>query len=1431
MEKIFHLGLDIGSTTAKVVVLDQEENIIYHMYQRHFSDIKNTVTKILKSVNSKFLIEDATVMVTGSGGLAVSEWLDIPFIQEVIASTKAIKKFSKKTDVAIELGGEDAKITFFRDGIDQRMNGTCAGGTGAFIDQMASLLETDAMGLNELAKKHKIIYPIAARCGVFAKTDVQPLLNQGAAKEDIAASIFQAVVNQTISGLACGKIIRGNVAFLGGPLHFLSELKNRFISTLNLKDDEVISPENSELFVALGAAISSLDEKVVNFKEIIKKTEDVQNLNNKEVQNLKPLFNNEKELEEFRKRHNKNKVKRKCLSDFSGKCFLGIDSGSTTTKIVLIDEEGNLLYHKYGHNKGNPLKSTIKFLKELYKIMPLNVKIASSAVTGYGEALIKSALGVDVGEVETVSHYKGAQFFLPEVDFILDIGGQDMKCLVIKDEVIDSIMLNEACSSGCGSFIETFANSLNIDVQEFAKEALLAKNPVDLGSRCTVFMNSKVKQAQKEGATIGDISAGLSYSVIKNALFKVIKIRNKDEIGKNIIVQGGTFYNDSVLRAFEAVSERKVVRPDIAGLMGAFGAALIAREKYTKGYESTLIKMNKLKDFTANISLKRCNKCANNCLLTINEFSDGQKFISGNRCERGAGKEVNKNKIPNLYEYKYNRIFNYKPLRKEEAYRGTVGIPRVLNIYENYPFWYRFFTELKFRVELSPRTSKEIYKLGMETIPSESVCYPAKLVHGHVASLINKGVNFIFYPCIAHEKKQIKEATNHFNCPIVTSYPEVIKNNMDKLREKNINFMNPFLPLDNKNRLIKRLYEEFRNFNIGRNEIINAVNKAYEEDKKVKEDIRNKGEEVLKYLKENNKKGIVLAGRPYHIDPEINHGIPEVITSYGMAVLTEDSVFHLGRVERPLRVVDQWVYHSRLYEAANFVAKEKNIELIQLNSFGCGLDAVTTDQVEEILNSYGKMYTLLKIDEGSNLGAIKIRIRSLIAALNERQKRGFIPKKLDNNEPRKLFTKDMKTTHTILCPQMAPIHFELVKEAFKSEGYNLEVLPSVDKKAIDEGLKYVNNDACYPSIIVVGQIMEALKSGKYNIDKTAVIISQTGGGCRATNYIGFIRKALKDGGFGNVPVISANVAGLESNPGFKINLSLINKGLMALVYGDLLMRVTYKVRPYEKIKGSTNKLYNECMQKCKENIINGSRKNFKENIYKIVKAFDELEINNILKPKVGLVGEILVKFHPTANNNIVDIIEKEGGEVVVPDLIDFFMYCSYNMKYKYEKLSGTKLNEILGKIAINIMEFYRKELKKALDESIRFSPPKEIDKIARGASNILELGHQTGEGWFLTGEMVELIESGVKNIVCMQPFACLPNHVTGKGMIKELKRNYPGSNIVAIDYDPGASEVNQLNRIKLMLSVAFQNLEFESGYIYKEERIIKDYKKTIETNI
>ncbi len=1422
MKRFLHLGLDVGSTTVKLVILDKNCNLLYSNYQRHFSDIKKTIFQIVNEAYCSFQDDDVTVTVTGSGGISVSKWLGLNFIQEVIAGTKAIEKFIPQTNVAIELGGEDAKITYFDNGVDQRMNGTCAGGTGAFIDQMASLLQTDAEGLNELAKGHSVIYPIAARCGVFAKTDIQPLLNEGAAREDISASVFQSVVNQTISGLACGRPIKGNVAFLGGPLNYLSELRKRFIETLKLKVEQVIFPENSQLFIAIGAALASRITKFIPFEALKRRLPLLDDVSIQEVERLRPLFKSAGELDEFIKRHEGSRVGRRELKDFTGDCFLGIDAGSTTTKLALVDEAGALLYSYYGSNKGSPLKSVLKCLKELYTTLPEGARIVNSTVTGYGEALVKAALKVDIGEIETIAHYKAAEKFLPGVDFILDIGGQDMKCLQIKNGVIDSIMLNEACSSGCGSFIETFAHSLNMAVEQFSKEALLAGNPVDLGSRCTVFMNSRVKQAQKEGATVGDISAGLSYSVIKNALFKVIKIRDPKALGEKMVVQGGTFYNDAILRSFEMISGREAVRPDIAGIMGAYGAALIASERYVDGYETTILNINQLDSFDFELSTGRCKLCSNNCMLTINSFSGGSKFISGNRCERGSGVVKKKEDIPNLYEYKYDRIFGYEPLKEENAERGVIGIPRVLNIYENYPFWFTLFTELKFRIELSPRSSKRLYELGIETMPSESVCYPAKLVHGHIMSLVNKGIKLIFYPCLPYERKELQDADNHYNCPIVTSYSEVIKNNMDVLREKGIRFMNPFLPYNDINRLRERLYEEFREFGISNKEMTAAVKKAFQESEKVREDIRNKGEEVLKYLRETGRKGVVLAGRPYHIDPEINHGIPDIITGFDMAVLTEDSVSHLGTIERPLRVVDQWMYHTRLYAAASFVRDVEFLELVQLNSFGCGLDAVTTDQVQEILNRNEKIYTALKIDEGNNLGAARIRIRSLKAAVAERDKNRFKPQHQESAGTRPVFTKEMKYRHTILAPQMSPIHFQFLQEAFRASGYSLVILPSVGKNAVDEGLKHVNNDACYPSIIVIGQVIEALKSGRYDLDNTSVMISQTGGGCRATNYIGFLKKALKDSGFSGIPVISLNAVGLEKHPGFRITAGFLNKAVMALIYGDLLMRVLYRVRPYEKIAGSANLLYESWVERCKESVRSGKHKIFKKNVYRIVEDFDNIEVNNVKKPRIGVVGEILVKFHPTANNGIVNILENEGAEAVVPDLMDFLLYCAYDANFKYKYLAGSQKKVIVNNTIIAAIEYYRKEMKRALNRSRRFHAPGNIYEMAESVSEILSLGNQTGEGWFLTAEMIELINSGTRNIACIQPFACLPNHVTGKGMIKELKRRYPDANIIAVDYDPGASEVNQLNRIKLMLSAAFKNISEEMELHIEQNEFIQE---------
>ena len=836
------LGIDIGSTTVKIAILDQDKNILFSDYERHFANIQETLASLLEKAHAQLGDVEVWPMITGSGGLTLAKHMEVPFVQEVIAVSTALQTEAPQTDVAIELGGEDAKIIYFEGGnIEQRMNGICAGGTGSFIDQMASLLQTDASGLNEYARNYQAIYPIAARCGVFAKSDIQPLINEGATKEDLSASIFQAVVNQTISGLACGKPIRGHVAFLGGPLHFLSELKQAFVRTLKLDAEHTIAPDHSHLFAAIGSALNAKPEVSTTLMSLIQKLSGNIKLEF-EVERMEPLFASAEDYAAFENRHNSHCVATADLASYEGNCYLGIDAGSTTTKVALVGEDGSLLYSFYSNNNGSPLATTIKSIKEIYTLLPPSASIVRSCSTGYGEALIKAALLLDEGEVETVAHYYAAAFFEPAVDCILDIGGQDMKCIRIKNQTVDSVQLKEACSSGCGSFIETFAKSLNYSVEDFAKAALFAKHPIDLGTRCTVFMNSKVKQAQKEGAEVSDISAGLAYSVIKNALFKVIKVSDASSLGRNIVVQGGTFYNDAVLRSFEKIADCEAVRPDIAGIMGAFGAALIARERYEEGMETTMLPFEKINTLQFSTSMARCKGCTNSCLLTINRFTGGRQFVTGNRCERGLGKEKNKDNIPNLFEYKNKRLFDYEALQEDEAVRGTVGIPRVLNMYDNYPFWHTFFTKLGFRVVLSPSSNRKIYELGIESIPSESECYPAKLAHGHVMWLIKQKVDMIFYPCIPYERNEFPDSNNHYNCPIVTSYAENIKNNIEEIRSGQVNFKNPFLAFTSEEVLANRLKEEFAEYmQIPAEEVGAAVHAGWMELENFREEMMRKG--------------------------------------------------------------------------------------------------------------------------------------------------------------------------------------------------------------------------------------------------------------------------------------------------------------------------------------------------------------------------------------------------------------------------------------------------------------------------------------------------------------------------------------------------------------------------------------------------------------
>ncbi len=1597
--KPLRVGLDIGSTTVKAVVLDQTDaldGVLFSDYRRHHANVRATVAGLLEDIHGELESrgrgdEPIRLAITGSGGLALADNLHVPFVQEVIAETRAIDQEYPQADVIIELGGEDAKITYLKPTPEQRMNGSCAGGTGAFIDQMATLLDTDAAGLNEMAKHYETLYPIASRCGVFAKTDLQPLINDGAAKPDLAASIFTAVATQTIAGLASGRPIHGTVIFLGGPLFFMSELRAAFHRALEGKVDEFIVPTDAHLYVAFGSALLAGEpdqlEEGQHFEartcaDILKNLDELKNLP-ANTPTMPPLFPTEADREAFNERHHREHVHIGTLDGAKGPHFLGIDAGSTTIKATLVNDDREIVWSSYATNEGSPLTAAVNIVKEIQKKLPQDAWIARSCATGYGEGLITTGLHLDEGVVETMAHYRGAEMVSPGVTAVIDIGGQDMKYLAISDGVIDSIAVNEACSSGCGSFLQTFAQSMGLTIQEFTQAALNSTHPVDLGSRCTVFMNSSVKQAQKEGASMEDIAAGLCYSVVRNALYKVIKLRDSGELGDTVVVQGGTFLNDAVLRAFELLTERKVTRPNIAGLMGAYGAALTARMHYSDvadgldddaedadakhvsidGVEHTasgIVSGDELDHLSMTTERDVCKLCQNHCKLTITTFQDGSRYVTGNRCERGGDAKRKRSDRPNLYDYKYKRCFAYRRLTDKKATRGEIGIPRVLNMYENYPFWFTLLTSLGFKVMISGRSNHELFETGIESIASENICYPAKLVHGHIKWLLNKGIKTIFYPCVSYEEEFVPNTDNHYNCPVVANYPVVIGANMPELRAEGVRYMRPYFNMANHELMVDRIVEEFAWADVTREEAETAVKAAYAENEVFKHDVQMEGLKALAYMKEHDCKGIVLAGRPYHIDPEVNHGIPETICSLGMVVLSEDSICELqpGQnlnlseflsegeedprrknasgfrhvddrkvTKMPLRVTNQWAYHARLYAAANFVASYPGLELVQLNSFGCGLDAITTDQVSEILADKADVYTMLKIDEVSNLGAAKIRLRSLKAAIEERERNkrrtaaststdstessdstntaavaeakarleaaksqlaqaeaqlksaerqanaaarqgGFRKTGSDAPTPgrqimldtvmkanpkltkavkdasrraaengvgeshehgksahnsatmskyanRIPFGKSMRKDYTIVAPQMSPIHFSLVESVIRSGGYKFDILKHASRENVETGLKYVNNDACYPAIMVIGQLIDAILEGKYDPDHTALAITQTGGMCRATNYFGLIRKALVDAGYPQIPVIAISTQGIEDNPGFTATPALLHRAIKALIIGDLLMKCLYRVRPYEVTKGSADKLYQTWDTIVRETIEHhGHSKTARRFIGKgylpyqtllkeIVKSFDALPLKDEpRKVRVGVVGEILVKYQPDANNHVVDVIESQDCEAVVPGIMEFMTTRPYISDWN-EHYLGTGGNKLGYALMRKGLDLYLNPVRHAIDLAHgKFSQDLPMPELVKKAGEVTSVGVQAGEGWLLTAEILELIESGCPNVICAQPFACLPNHVTGRGMFGKIRRLHPEANIVSIDYDPGASEANQLNRIKLMISAA-----------------------------
>ncbi len=1483
------LGLDIGSTTAKLVLVTPEGEVIEAQYLRHGAAVRPALCTLVSDLAARRPDLRVVVAITGSAALELADHLQVPFVQEVMAAVKAIAHVAPHTDVAVELGGEDAKILYFDQGMELRMNEACAGGTGAFIDQMATLLETDAAGLNALAATHETIYPIASRCGVFAKTDIVPLINEGASRNDLAASIFQAVVEQTIGGLACGHPIRGKVAFLGGPLHFLTELRRQFITTLDLQPEEVVDIPNGQYMVALGAALCATEgnssprennrSRSLCLKELADRMAKAITETGQNGSPLPPLFDSEGEYETFRQRHARKQVRRRDLASATGMAYLGIDLGSTTVKTALIDQEGALLASWYGRNQGDPLAGLVPYLIQLLEAFPPDLVLCASAATGYGAQLAQTGLGLDFVDVETVAHLKAACHLVPECTYIIDIGGQDMKCLKADRGVIAGVTLNEACSAGCGAFLETFARSLKLDMDTFVRLALYARQPVDLGSRCTVFMNSKVKQAQKEGAEIGDIAAGLCYSVARNALYKVLRLRDASELGTHILVQGGSFLNDALLRVMEKLLKQEIYRPDIAGLMGAYGAALLAREravesenkqdeesknifrngqcseapakeetnteKGTSRERTPQLTANALRGLRMTSRTMRCKGCGNHCLLTINSFSNGRRLVSGNRCERGAGEaeapQANTS-LPNLYAWKEWRLFNYSPLPLAEAPRGRLGIPRVLNLYEHYPFWFTLFTRLGYCVEVSPPSRREVFALGLASVPSQSVCYPAKLAHGHVLALINNGVRNIFFPCIPRETRESGEAAECYNCPVVCGYPQVVRLNTDDLREKGCILHTPFVQPAHEPSLVRTLCEEF---DLPAGEVRKAARAARAEMKAYRAELRAAGEQALHRVETEKGLGIVLGGRPYHADPAIHHGLPDLLVSLGAAVLSEDSIAHLATPEKkktgtPLRVVDQWTYHSRLYRAAALVSSHPCLELIQLTSFGCGLDAITADQVCELLMCSGKLHTLIKIDEGASLGAARIRIRSLMAAVHQRRRRQENSPRfsvscsyhtgiwrlerprirpmeqpleeiiLSGQQPvQPVFTKAMRRTHTILAPQLAPLHFDLLTAAMNSAGYQVEVLPSVNRGNIETGLNVVHNDACYPALVVIGQLMDALGSGRYDPNRTALLLAQTCGPCRASNYPALLRKALVTSGFPQVPVLTVSSGNLERQPGFNISARLLHRLILGCLYGDMLQRVSLFCRTHECHAGDTADMLAYWMKRAKSAIMRGDSSVFREHMSLILRDFMNIHKDRDPRPRVGVVGEILLKYHPDANNQVLEIIRQEGGDPVLTDFTDFLLYCLMDQLFDWRHLGGGFGVAMGNWLFIQRIEHLRNAMRRALathPEGHLLLPVSRISHLGDRVNEVISTGNTAGEGWLLTADMLELVDHGANNVLCLQPFGCLPNHITGKGVIRELRRVRPQSNIMPIDYDPGTSETNQINRIKLFMSVAREQI-------------------------
>ncbi|MBN1538743.1 MAG: 2-hydroxyacyl-CoA dehydratase [Candidatus Thermoplasmatota archaeon] len=1408
------LGIDLGSTTVKLVVLGPGTRLLYKDYRRHNAQVAGTLGDMIDAAKKKIGDVEVSVAITGSAGLGVAERYNIPFVQEVIAAAETVRKQYGDVRTLIDVGGEDSKMIFFDDRmrVDIRMNGNCAGGTGAFIDQMATLLHVPLKELDDLVKRSSTVHPIASRCGVFAKTDVQNLISRRIGKEDIATSVFHAVAIQTVSTLSRGYDPRSKVLLCGGPFTFLPELKKSYMDVLDLSDADMVDPEHPEMVPAIGTALYNetprLEVTLSGLKDILT-GEAVTNvfLGN----HLDPLFRNDKEYAQWASRRMTPIGRTSSLKEMDGRdCFLGIDTGSTTTKVVLIDADGKIVYRYYGNNQGDPIKAVRDGLEGLRKNSEgLDLRIAGTAVTGYGEDLIKAAFGLDIGMVETLAHFRAAREFLPEVSFILDIGGQDMKAIFIHGGVINDIEINEACSSGCGSFIETFANNLGESVEEFALKACHAKQPYDLGTRCTVFMNSKVKQALREGASVGDISAGLAFSVVKNCLYKVLKIKDTDVLGDRIVVQGGTFRNPAVHRALELILGTEVVCSDSPELMGAYGAALTAMDSRDASMgASTFIGLDSLSiatDMTA--QQIRCQGCQNNCVVTRMMFRSGKVFHTGNKCERiftNKGRDAPKGE--NLADIKLGLLFD-RDLVPKNTPKGRIGIPRVLNMFENFPFWSTLLTGCGFEVVLSPPSTSEIQELGSRSVMSENICFPAKLVNGHVKKLTSIGVDRIFLPVVVYEKEEFKGALNTFNCPVVSGYPDVVRSAVDPAGSYGIPFDPPTVSFRSETLLRKASWKYLKDLGVKRRSFDRAFEQACRVQSGYKEQVKERALTILAKAKKDRRLVVLLVGRPYHIDHLIDHKITEMICNMGADVITEDSVPIEDREIKGIGVLTQWQYPNRVYKAVQWAAGQDNVEVVQLNSFGCGPDALVCDEARTILSEAGKNHTLIRIDEVSSPGSINLRLRSMMESI---EKRGvgkrFQPIKRKTTPP----YSEQDRKKKIIAPDMSRFYSPMIVSALKQQGYEVDILPPADRESVEVGLKYCNNEICYPAIIVIGDILKALLSGKYDPEEVVAGITQTGGQCRASSYLSLLNKALTTAGFDNVPIMTLTTSSLPLNyqPGMKINMvKLLRMGVQGVLFADSIMQMYYATAVREVSKGEADRVTDKYIGLASKAIDHGREMELVDLLERAVFEFNRIETNGGHLPTIGIVGEIFVKYNPFANYRVVDWMVEHGIEVVVPPIFDFFAQEYLNQRFHID--SNTKNRDMKYWISYPEEWYARYHLRRYEKTRMKFKHYRKnhyIGHLSKNAKDVVSMVNQFGEGWLIPAEIGAFAEENVNHVVCLQPFGCISNHIIGKGVEKALKAKYPDLNVLYLDMDAGSSEVNLYNRLSFIVRSAREDL-------------------------